>query len=39
MFNCVVLRGAFKFLGLLIFFSEMEAGRNVEVVGQDMAVL
>jgi hypothetical protein len=33
------VRGAFKFSGLLIFFSEMEAGRNVKVVGEDMAVL
>jgi hypothetical protein len=34
-----IIRGAFKFLGILIFFSGMEAGRNVKVVGEDVAVL
>jgi hypothetical protein len=33
------LRGAFKFSGILIFSSGMEADRNVEVVGGDVAVL
>jgi hypothetical protein len=33
------LRGAFKFYGLIIFFSGMEAGRNVKVVGDDVAVV
>ena len=35
----VVIRGAFTFKGLLIFFSGMEADRNVKVVGGDVAVL
>ena len=33
------LRGAFKLYGILIFFSGMEADRNVKVVGGDVAVL
>jgi hypothetical protein len=33
------IRCAFKVLGFLIFFSGMEAGRNVKVVGEDVAVL
>ena len=33
------LRGAFKLQGLLIFFSGIEADRNVKVVGGDVAVL
>jgi hypothetical protein len=33
------VRGAFKVQGLLIFFSGMEAGRNVKVVGEDVTVL
>ena len=33
------IRGAFKFYGLLIFFSGMEADRNVKVVGGDVVVL
>jgi len=35
----VYIHGAFKVKGLLIFLSEMEAGRNVKVVGEDVAVL
>ena len=35
----VVVRGAFTFYGLLIFFSGMEADRNVKVVGGDVAVV
>ena len=35
----VDIRGAFKFYGILIFFSGMEADRNVKVVGGDVAVL
>ena len=34
-----VVCGAFKFQGILIFFSGMEADRNVKVVGGDVAVL
>jgi hypothetical protein len=30
---------AFKVQGLLIFFSGMKAGRNLKVVGEDVAVL
>ena len=33
------IRGAFTLYGLLIFFSGMEADRNVKVVGGDMALL
>ena len=33
------LHGAFNFEGILIFFSGMEADRNVKVVGGDVAVL
>ena len=33
------VRGAFKLSGILIFFSGMEADRNVKVVGGDVAVL
>ena len=33
------IRGAFKLSGILIFFSGMEADRNVKVVGGDLAVL
>ena len=35
----LLVRGAFTFYGLLIFFSGMEADRNVKVVGGDVAVL
>ena len=35
---CEVL-GAFKLSGILIFFSGMEADRNVKVVGGDVTVL
>ena len=35
----VLIRGAFKLYGILIFFSAMEADRNVKVVGGDVAVL
>ena len=34
-----IVHGAFKFYGILIFFSGMEADRNVKVVGGDVAVL
>ena len=33
------LCGAFMFYGLLIFFSGMEAGKKVKVIGDDVAVL
>ena len=35
----VIYVGAFKLQGLLIFFSGMDADRNVKVVGGDVAVL
>ena len=38
-FHQLDLRGAFTFYGLLIFFSGMEADRNVKIVGGDVAVL
>jgi hypothetical protein len=34
-----IICGAFKVYGLLIFFSGMEAVRNVKVVGEGVAVL
>ena len=33
-----IICGAFNFQGILIFFSGMEADRNVKVVGGDVAV-
>ena len=42
-FSCVFfppcyVRGAFQLKGILIFFSGMEADRNMKVVGGDVAV-
>ena len=39
MYVFMYVRGAFKFEGILFFFSGMEADRNVKVAGGDVAVL